>query len=70
MPPRKSKQYSDVRFWRYIFTPLFLLGLFAGIFLLFTVPDTQFVSYDVLTNQVARLISPSAPPLNNISAPH
>jgi predicted MFS family arabinose efflux permease len=61
MAAQKGKQYSTIRYWRYVFTPIFLLGLFLGLFLLFTVPDTQTLSYEALSNQVAKVFAPMAP---------
>jgi hypothetical protein len=35
------QQYSLTRFWRYIFTPLLLLALGFGWYVIFTLPSVQ-----------------------------
>lgn len=45
------KQYSTVRYWRYIFTPLLLVTALFGLFLLFTAPDAQTASYNTLVQR-------------------
>ena len=49
-PPRK---YNQQRYWRFVFTPLILCIVAFGIYILFTMPDTQSLS----TSQVASRIS-------------
>jgi hypothetical protein len=36
MPPKATKRFSNVRYWRYVFTPILLLVLAFGIFMLYT----------------------------------
>lgn len=36
MEKRVTKQFSAVRFWRYVFTPILLIALGFGIFMLYT----------------------------------
>lgn len=36
MEKRVTKQFSPVRYWRYVFTPILLLALGFGIFMLYT----------------------------------
>jgi len=49
-PPRK---YNQQRYWRYVFTPMILIIIAFGIYILFTMPDTQSLS----TSQVASRIN-------------
>ena len=49
-PPRK---YNQQRYWRYIFTPMILIIIAFGIYILFTMPDTQSLS----TSQVASRVN-------------
>ena len=52
-----SKKYSSNRYWRFVFTPLLLLVIGLGLYLLFTAPSTQLVSYDQLKSQIRSLNS-------------
>jgi len=36
MAPPVSKRYSNIRYWRYIFTPVVLLIALFGLFILFS----------------------------------
>lgn len=51
------KKYSSNRYWRFVFTPLVLLVIGLGLYLLFTAPSTQLVSYDQLKSQIRSLNS-------------
>jgi hypothetical protein len=37
----ETQQYSLTRFWRYIFTPLLLIALGFGWYVIFTLPSVQ-----------------------------
>lgn len=62
MASQKRKQFSTVRYWRYVFTPLLLIGLLLGVYLLFTMPDSHTDSYEVLSEQVSKTFGPSLDP--------
>lgn len=67
MDQQPSKKYTAVRYWRYVFTPLFLAVALFGIFIVFTASPTQLMNSATLGKQVAALSSvPAAPsaPLN------
>ena len=57
---KESKRLSNVRYWRYIFTPLLLLVVVFGLYLLFTMPDTQTVDYRRAYSKAEELITSSA----------
>jgi hypothetical protein len=40
-----AKKYSQLYYWRYVFTPIFILLLGAGLYLLFTLPDSHSLDY-------------------------
>jgi hypothetical protein len=40
-----AKKYSEVNYWRYVFTPLLILLIVAGLYLLFTLPDAHTLDY-------------------------
>lgn len=49
MSQRVSKRFSNVRYWRYVFTPLlFLIGIF-GIFMLYAPEKTTQATFPALT---------------------
>ena len=54
----KTKQYSMVRYWRYVFTPLLLFGVLLGLVLLFTAPDSQTATYNSLNKRISTNILP------------
>jgi hypothetical protein len=51
-PPRK---YNQQRYWRYVFTPMILIIIAFGIYILFTMPDTQSLSTSQVTSRIAAL---------------
>ena len=57
---KESKRLSTVRYWRYVFTPLLLLVVVFGLYLLFTMPDTQTVDYKRAVSKAEELITSSA----------
>lgn len=50
--PRK---YNQQRYWRYVFTPLILIIVAFGIYIIFTMPDTQSLSIDQVTKRIGSL---------------
>ena len=50
-PAELKKRYSTVRYWRYIFTPILLMGILFGLFILFTASDAQTAAYNTLTKR-------------------
>jgi hypothetical protein len=42
MADQKKKRFSNVRYWRYVFTPILFIILFAGIFMLYTGDKASF----------------------------
>ena len=40
-----AKKYSELTYWRYVFTPLLILLLAAALYLLFTLPDAHTLDY-------------------------
>lgn len=57
MAEQKRKRFSNVRYWRYVFTPLLFIILFFGIFMLYT---GEKASFSGLTNAVKRNINSSS----------
>jgi hypothetical protein len=53
----KEPRYSTVRYWRYVFTPLLLFGLFVGLYLLFQTPDAQTASYANMVSKTNSLVA-------------
>jgi hypothetical protein len=51
-PPRK---YNQQRYWRYVFTPMILVIIAFGIYILFTMPDTQSLSTSQVANRINAL---------------
>lgn len=51
-PPRK---YSQQRYWRFVFTPLILVLIGFGLYILFTMPDTQSISLDDVKQQLGKI---------------
>ena len=46
------KKYSQQNYWRYIFAPMFMIVIGFGIYILFTMNDSQSMSLDSVTKQV------------------
>lgn len=57
---QNQKRLSNVRYWRYVFTPLLLLVVVFGLYLLFTMPDTQTTDYRRAMAKAEELITSSA----------
>ena len=54
MAPPVTKRFSNVRYWRYIFTPLVFLILAIGLFLLFTSDKAMTSPFNALTTSYRR----------------
>ena len=63
--PRK---YNQQRYWRYVFTPLILIIVAFGIYIVFTMPDTQSLSMDQVTKRIASLRKTASNVNNNFSS--
>jgi hypothetical protein len=57
MAEQKRKRFSNVRYWRYVFTPLLFIILFFGIFMLYTGDKASFSG---LTSAVRKNINSSS----------
>lgn len=55
MDQQPIKKYNAVRYWRYVFTPIFLVVALFGIYLVFTADPTQTMSAEQLARQISRL---------------
>jgi hypothetical protein len=55
-----QKGFSAVRYWRYIFTPLLLVTLLFGLFMLFTAPDAQTAPFKTLLQRTDVSLGSSA----------
>jgi hypothetical protein len=64
-PPRK---YSQQRYWRFVFTPLILALIGFGLYILFTMPDTQSISLDDVKQQLGKIRTGNANSFSNVSS--
>lgn len=46
------KKYSEQNYWRYIFAPMFMAVIAFGLYILFTMDDSQAMSLNSVTKQV------------------
>jgi len=46
------KKYSEQNYWRYIFAPMFMAVIAFGLYILFTMDDSQSMSLNSVTKQV------------------
>jgi hypothetical protein len=46
------KKYSEQNYWRYIFAPMFMAVIAFGLYVLFTMDDSQAMSLNSVTKQV------------------
>lgn len=51
--------YSQVYYWRYVFTPILSFLVFFGIYYLFTLSDVQAIDYDQVRQQAKVMINAS-----------
>lgn len=52
-----GKRFSNVRYWRYVFTPILFLGLVFGIFLLYTGDKATGANFSSLRSVMYRNIN-------------
>lgn len=55
MDTPRPRKYNQQRYWRYIFTPMILAIVAFGLYILFTMPDTQSLSYSQVTSRINAL---------------
>lgn len=61
-PADGRKRFSIVRYWRYIFTPILLITVIFGLYMLFTASDAQTAAYTTLVKRTnVSLGGPTAP---------
>ena len=58
MPDPAPKKYSEQNYWRYIFAPMFMIVIGFGLYILFTMNDSQSMSLDSVTKQVNSMSGP------------
>ena len=46
------KKYSEQNYWRYVFAPMFMAVIAFGLYILFTMDDSQAMSLNSVTKQV------------------
>ena len=46
------KKYSEQNYWRYIFAPMFMAVIAFGLYILFTMDESQAMSLNSVTKQV------------------
>lgn len=68
MAATQQKKYSALRYWRFIFTPLLLITVIIGLFMLFTSSDTQVNDFSSVVKKTNSLLSNTASVMN-ASAP-
>lgn len=56
--------YSQVYYWRYVFTPIFVFLLLFSLYYLFTLSDAQAIDYNQLRQQAKVMINASRLTLN------
>lgn len=49
------KKLSQQGYWRYVFAPMFLITIAFGLYILFTMNDTQAASLNSVTEQVEKM---------------
>lgn len=54
MSQKVGKRYSNVRFWRYVFTPMLFVILFFGLFMLYSGDRTSRATFPALTGVLRR----------------
>lgn len=52
MPDPAPKKIDEQNYWRYIFAPMFLIVIGFGLYILFTMNDSQSMSLNSVTKQV------------------
>jgi len=70
MPDPAPKKYSEQNYWRYIFAPMFMIVIGFGLYILFTMNDSQSMSLDSVTKQVNSMSGITNAPLKVSSIFH
>jgi hypothetical protein len=52
------KKIDQQNYWRYIFAPMFMIVIGFGLYILFTMNDSQSMSLDSVTKQVNSMSGP------------
>ena len=60
------KKYNQQNYWRYVFAPMFMAVIAFGIYILFTMNDSQAMSLNSVTKQVNSMSNESPPPVSSI----
>jgi hypothetical protein len=60
-----SKRFSNVRYWRYVFSPLVFILLIFGIFILYTGDKAMGANFSSLRSVLYRNINSASPSANN-----
>ena len=58
------KKIDQQNYWRYIFAPMFMIVIGFGLYILFTMNDSQSMSLDSVTKQVNSMSGITNAPLN------
>ena len=64
MPDPAPKKIDQQNYWRYIFAPMFMIVIGFGLYILFTMNDSQSMSLDSVTKQVNSMSGITNAPLN------
>jgi hypothetical protein len=59
------KKYSEQNYWRYIFAPMFMAVIAFGLYILFTMDDSQAMSLNSVTKQVNSMSTEASLPSLN-----
>jgi hypothetical protein len=59
------KKYSEQNYWRYIFAPMFMAVIAFGLYILFTMDDSQAISLNSVTKQVNSMSTEASLPSLN-----
>jgi hypothetical protein len=60
------KKYNQQNYWRYVFAPMFMAVIAFGIYILFTMNDSQAMSLNSVTKQVNSMSNESPRPASSI----
>jgi hypothetical protein len=54
MTERVGKRFSNVRYWRYVFTPMILIVMIFGLFIMYTADASMTSSFNSVTGAYRR----------------
>lgn len=54
MTERVGKRFSNVRYWRYVFTPMILIVMLFGLFIMYTADASMTSSFNTVTGAYRR----------------